>query len=292
VVYRRFSEFNILDKEVREALGIKEKEKAKAAKEKEKAKKKKEIEGDKEDDGSDSDDDDDTMGFPELPPFYFVPSLFDNSAQEVRRNSLDIYLNTLLLMAPTVIKRKQKEKLSKLIEDFLDIENKGRSGLAQSLPTVSANDKIVRESFGQMTGPYNLFWGNYFLALSSKNVLYVAKDIYDTISGAAVAIPLDLGNTKVEARTNLKFDVINGENHYCFCFSNQNDTAHWLRCISDACMGQTISRPTAESRREASIKQRDDNIAKKEASRQAQSTEHVYHDQIGATKDSLQDFGI
>lgn len=221
-----------------------------------------------------------------------MPSLFDNSAQEVRRNGLDVYFNTILCMAPTITKRKQKEKLANLIETFLDIENKGKSGLAQSLHTVSANDRIVRESFGQMTGAYNLFWGNYFLALSSKNVLYVAKDIYDQISGAAVAIPLDLGNTKVEARSNLKFDVINGENHYCFCFSNQNDAAHWLRCISDACMGQAISRPTAESRREVSIKQREENIAQKEALRQAQSTEHVYHDQLGATKDSLQDFGI
>jgi len=175
-----------------------------------------------------------------------------STALDKRIRELNKYLTDIIAYSPP---EKHKETIRGHMREFLDTENRGKSGVRVSLEARgngnSGGASVVREAFGLVAKPstFNLVYQGVFIALTNEKVLYICSNVYDKADRAKHCIPLNMGGYRTIPCAANKFDLSGNGLQLSFKFVNEHDAAHWMRAIGDATQADVVQRTTDASRR-------------------------------------------
>lgn len=183
---------------------------------------------------------------------YLPPKAFPNGENVIKARliSLNDYLMMILQFRPSA---SIKTRVEHILNDFFDIKNKGKSGLALAFPL--EENKVIRESFVRLKLTGSLFYGNYYVGVLKNNVMFICKKIYDTPSDATLVVELDSQGERLQPS-------FNGENiimlqgttiDISFEFPNREDAVAWHRMLSSSCAPAVLERITADKRRQSHV---------------------------------------
>jgi len=262
-VYRRYSEFATLNKKIRLALGdiwCKEND------------------------------------FKPTLPGKEIPHQLNGDVIDKRIPLLNEFMADMIGFTPPEDK---KNAVKELLRTFLDMDNRGKSGIRRSLDVHHSKGgdliTVVRESFALVSRPktFNMIYQSCFIALTTQKVLYICSKVYDRAQEAKHTLPLDHGLYRVKAVSKTRFDLVSPDNRFNFSFVNENDAAHWMRAVGDATIQQTMERSTEVSRRESQQKQQAEHDAAEQKALNARPQQHEFHGSTGGTVDNLSaQFGV
>jgi len=232
---------------------------------------------------------------PELPGKE-LPYAINGDIVDKRIPLLNEYMSAMIGFTPPDDK---KNLIKNLLRAFLDMDNRGKSGVRVSMEQQTSRGgpgvTVQRESFALVSRPttYNLIYQACFIALTSHKVLYICSKVYDRASQAKHVLALDTGGFSVKAVSQTRFDLKSKTETYNFCFINENDAAHWMRAVGEATLQQTMVRATEASRRENMQRQQAEETAQRKAAEQLRPQQHEYHGSVGGTSDQLSmQFGV
>jgi len=187
----------------------------------------------------------------------------------------------------------ERREVDKILSQFFDIENKGASGAAMEL----GGKNLVREVFARTRDATSIFslWHNYFLVISRRGnafTLYVLRSMYEKIADAVLTIPLSQEGMVVTSTPSncLQADIKGPGVHLCLQFTTQDEAAAWLRCIADCVIPDTsalkVQKLTTEQRKQKAQQTRLEEASAAERNRSA-VTEDIRDAGTGNTEDEL-----
>ena len=225
-----------------------------------------------------------------------LPYAISGDTVDKRIPLLNDYMSEMLGFTPPEDK---KNLVKNLLRAFLDMDNRGKSGIRVSMELQAGRggpaNTVLRESFALVSRPtsFNLIYQACFIALTSHKVLYVCSKVYDRAPQAKHVLALDTGGFSVTAVSQTRFDLKSLTETFQFCFINENDAAHWMRAVGDATLQQTMARTTEASRRSDMQRAQAENEATRKAAEGARPQVHEYHGSVGGTTDQLStQFGV
>ena len=232
---------------------------------------------------------------PELPSKDLPYSVGGGSSSNIEKRieKLNQYLVDIIAYSPP---DQHKEAIRGHMREFLDTENRGKSGVRVSLEARQTGVSVVREAFGLVARPstFNMIYQGVFIALTNEKKLYICSNVYDSADRAKHCISLNMGGYKTIPIDVNKFDLEGNGITLCFKFINEHDSAHWLRAIGDATAGEVMQRTTEASRRSAHQEAQ----AQAQAAAAAQANDAHRRQMLAAehkfnTKDALsENFGV
>jgi hypothetical protein len=232
-------------------------------------------------------------GFKPTLPGKDLPHYLNSSVVNKRMNALNEYLADIIAYNPP---DQHKEAIRGNLREFLDTQNRGKSGVRVSIESSNDGRLVVREAFGLVARPstFNMVYQGCFVALTSDKVLYVCSNVYDAADRAKHIISLNRGGYTVKGKDSIRFTLQGNDLNLDFKFTNENDAAHWMRAMGDATLMDTMARSTEASRRNDILRQQEEAEATARAQRDARDRAHAQNqaDKYN-TKDTLSsNFGI
>ncbi len=225
-----------------------------------------------------------------------MPYVSNKEVVDKRLPLLNTYLTDILEFDPP---EEHKASIRNFIRFFLDMDNRGKSGVRMSLDNQRGKGAtpttVIRESFALISSPktLNMLTHSCFIALASNKTLYICNNVYDPIERARHIIQLDSGRCTIAAVGKNAFRLTSGDEGFNFTFLNEHEAAHWMRAVGDASLSQTIQRSTETSRRAEQQRQQKEEEARAKTAQQALPTHHIKHGSVGGTTDALSSqFGV
>jgi len=205
---------------------------------------------------------------------------------EHRMAALQTYLDTVLKYSEDAVGG-ERIAMDSAFQKFFDFDNRGVSGAVLEL----GQSIVVREGFARTRDARHMMtmWHNYFIAVTSRGVLYVLKGLYERPSDAVLSIPLIDSNIKVAVKDgdSLQVELVGFQRSLLLRFTSHDDAAAWTRILSD------FVTPLPEKKLTAAQKKQKQKAALLEEKRTAElrkaelPVEHIRSNGVGNTADEL-----
>lgn len=205
---------------------------------------------------------------------------------EIRMVSLQLYLLSILSYFGNTAGG-ERVAFEIAFNEFFDSANKGASGAALELGSML----VSRESFARVRDARHLLtmWHNYFIVVTTKGVLYIVTGLYEKPSSAVLTLPLVGSDLKVVAKKGdpLQVDIVGQQRSIMMRFTSADETAAWMRMLSDYVTPHPTGKLTAEQKRKAQRKAREDERQSAELRKAEMPVEIVRTQGTGNTADEL-----